>query len=250
MASFECFTRDNVRIVGDLFLAKGRSRATVVLAHGLPSGAPAPDATDEGYPGLARRITEYGFNAAIFNFRGTGASGGHLQIDRWADDLHAVLDHLDRTEAKSKRYAVVGFSAGGAASIMLSSRDGRIDPLITMAAPADYDFLPLNRDADAWFAWYREMNMIRDGYEENAQQWAERFTNVIPRDAIGRSKAETIYIIHGTADDLIPVTHAGILTKEAGNKAQQLLIAGGIHQMRRDERAVKTLLDVLERNYA
>ena len=250
MAPFRTNTADGVEIAGDLFLAKGHSRGTVVLAHGLPSGATPPsDASDEGYPGLARRISDHGFDVAIFNFRGTGASGGHLQIDLWQHDLSAVLDYLDGTEAKANHYAIIGFSAGGAAAILLGSHDKRVDPLITMAAPADYGFLPLNRDAEAWYAWYKEMGMIREGYGENVEQWANRFRNVVPSESIGRAKAEHIYIIHGTADDLVPVTHASILAKEAGKKAHSILIAGGIHQMRRDERAVNTLFDVLERIY-
>ncbi|HPQ69623.1 MAG TPA: alpha/beta fold hydrolase [bacterium] len=248
MAPFTTTTGDGIRIAGDLFMAHGSSRGTLVLAHGLPSGAAPPsDTTDEGYPGLARRLAQRGFSVAIFNFRGTGMSGGHLMIDRWADDLGAVLDYLDRSEAKRKRYAVIGFSAGGAASIMRSALDERIDPLITMAAPADYSFLPINTDAEAWYAWYREMGMIRDGYGENPQQWAQRFREVNAREAIARSKAEEIFVIHGTADDTVPVTHANILAKAAGDKARSILIAGGIHQMRRDERAVDTLFDVLQR---
>lgn len=250
MAPFTTTTGDGVRIVGDLFMSHGASHGTLVLAHGLPSGAPPPaDTTDEGYPGLARRLSQRGFCVVIFNFRGTGMSGGHLMIDRWADDLGAVLDYLDDSEAKRKHYAVIGFSAGGAASIMRSALDARIDPLITMAAPADYSFLPINTDAEAWFAWYREMGMIREGYGETPQQWAARFREVCAREAIGQSKAEEIYVLHGMADDTVPVTHANILAKAAGRKAHSILIAGGIHQMRRDERAIDTLLDILQRTY-
>lgn len=250
MASFTCLTEDSVLIAGDLFAAKGRRRGTVILAHGLPRGTPPPvDGTDEGYPGLARRIVEYGFNVAIFNFRGTGMSDGHLEIDQWPKDLKAVLDYLDQTEEKQARYAVVGFSAGAAAAILLSAREERIDPLITMAAPADYSFLPIDTDPHAWFAWYQEMGMIKPGYKKSAEEWAASFNNVVPREAIGQSKARQVFILHGTADDLVPVTHAGILDKAAGDKGNSILIAGGIHQMRRDERAINTLLDLLQRTH-
>jgi len=247
MASFSCLAPDGVRLAGDLFLARGGGRATVVLAHGLPSTQAAPDPSDEGYPGLARRIAERGFDTAIFNFRGTGMSGGHLEIERWSDDLGAVLDYLDQSDARRETYAVVGFSAGAAASIMRSEYDARIDPLITLAAPADFSFLPLSTDAAAWFALYRQLGMIRDGYEKTPAQWAEGFADVVPREAIGRSRAQQVFLLHGTADELVPVTHAGVLAKAAGAKARPVLIAGGIHQMRRDERALQILFDVLDR---
>ena len=247
MAPFTCVAPDGVRLAGELFPARGRSRAVVVLAHGLPSTQAAVDPSDEGYPGLARRIAERGFDAAIFNFRGAGMSGGHLEIDRWADDLGAVLDHLDQTEMRRSTYAVVGFSAGGAASIVRSASDARIDPLITLSAPADFNFLPVDADADAWFALYRRLGMIREGYDKTPAEWAEGFGKVVPREAIGRSRAQHIFLLHGAADELVPVAHADILAQAAGAKASPVLIAGGAHQMRRDERAIQTLLDVLER---
>ncbi len=247
MAPFVCVAPDGVKLAGDLFLARGRSRATVVLAHGLPSAQAVADPSDEGYPGLARRITELGFDTAIFNFRGTGMSGGHLEVERWPDDLGAVFDYLDHTEAHRSFYAVVGFSAGAAAAIVRSSRDGRVNPLITLAAPADFSFLPLDTDAAAWFALYRQLGMIRDGYEKTPEQWAAGFTQLAPREAIAHTLANRVYLLHGTNDELVPVTHAGLLAKAAGEKAQTVLIAGGIHQLRRDERAMQTLLDVLKR---
>jgi len=250
MAPFTCLTEDGVLIAGDIFNAHGRVRGRVVLAHGLPSTTPPPaDVADDGYPGLARRIAAVGFDVVIFNYRGTGMSGGHLEIDLWPLDLAAVLNHLDNSGWRGSQYAVVGFSAGAAAAIVRSMSDDRINPLITMAAPADFNFLPVNTDPQAWFALYQEMGMIRQNYQGTAEEWAARFQNLVPREAIGRSRAEQIYIIHGTADDVVPVTHATILTREAGRKAQQILIAGGIHQMRRDARAVEILLDLLQRGH-
>jgi len=241
-----CETRDGVEIVGEVFPAVGPERGVVILAHGLPSGKPAiSDAPDEGYPGLARRVAALGFRAAVFNFRGTGESGGHLEIDLWPDDLAAVIDFIERDSPRPFRCAVVGFSAGGAASILQSARDERIERLITLAAPADYSFLAIDHDPETWFAHYKNLGMVRAGYAGTAREWAARFTNVVPREAIALSKAREIVIIHGGADDLVPVSHADILARAAGPKARKIILPGVAHQTRRDERAAKALLDIL-----
>jgi len=248
--SFTTMTGDGVAVAGTLFPVPAESRGAVVLAHGLPAGrAPAPDPSDEGYPGLARRITSLDLDAAIFNFRGTGASGGHLDIDRWPDDLAAVLDWLDASAFRRRRYAVVGFSAGGAAAAMLSGRDERPDPLITMAAPADYSFLPLDTDRARWFAFYRELGMIREGYPGTPESWAERFLRVKPESALAVSRAGRIYVLHGTADEVVPFAHAARLVRAAGAKAVHEAIANGAHQMRRDERAIGRLLEILRQSF-
>lgn len=250
MIPFACGVADGVSIAGAVFPAEGAARGTVVLAHGLPAGRPAPAADgvpDEGYPGLARRIVPLGLHVAIFNFRGTGQSGGHLDIDCWPDDLRAVLDWLDGSAFSQARYAVVGFSAGGAASILASAVDDRLDPLVTMAAPADYSFLPIGTDPTQWFAFYRELDMIRDGYPGDAASWAARFARVRPREAIGRSRASAVFLVHGTADDVVPVGHADILWEAGGGRAERIILRDTIHQMRRDEAGVTTLLDILAR---
>jgi alpha-beta hydrolase superfamily lysophospholipase len=246
MIPFTCLAADGVTIAGAIFPAPSPSRGAVVVAHGLPAGKPPSDAEpDEGYPGLARKIAALGLDTAIFNFRGTGESGGHLDIDLWPLDLGAVLDHLDRSELRRPRYAVVAFSAGGAAAITRSADDARLDPLIGMAAPADYGFLPLGTDAEAWFQFYRKLGMIRPGYPGTAAEWAARFRRVAPREAIARSQAKAILLVHGEADETVPVAHAYELQRAAGRPVELRILPGVGHQLRRDSRGVDAMIEIL-----
>ncbi len=246
MIPFAISAADGVAIAGALFPAASPSRGAVVVAHGLPAGKPPPDAPpDEGYPGLARQIVPLGYDVAIFNFRGTGESGGHLDIDLWPLDLGAALDWLDASAFRRDRYAVVGFSAGGAAAIMRSRDDPRIDPLITMAAPADYSFWPVNTDAATWFQFYRDLGTIRDGYPGTAASWAARFGRVAPREAIAHSQAQTISLVHGDADEVVPVAHAYELQRAAAQSATFTILPGVGHQLRRDPRGIAALMKIL-----
>jgi len=85
---------DSIDILGQLYLPGNKSRyPTVCVCHGIPAGTP-PDPNDRGYPELAERICREGFAVFIFNFRGTGASGGNFDILGWTRDLKAIVDYL------------------------------------------------------------------------------------------------------------------------------------------------------------
>ncbi len=50
----------------------------------------------------------------IFNFRGTGASGGNLDILGWARDLIAAIDYLwSLSEVDKSHLSLLGFSGWG-----------------------------------------------------------------------------------------------------------------------------------------
>ncbi len=239
-------TKDDVKIKGKLFFAKADAARCVVLAHGLPAPHMAsPEPNDEGYAGLARRICPLGYDVAIFNFRGTGESGGNLEVDKWPLDLIAVLGRLDDHYGPRSDYIVVGSSAGGATSIVTAERDERIHRLITFAAPADYEFLGVNDDPGDWFEIYRKAGMIRAGYDGDADSWAAGFLKIVPKDAMPYCKAKEITLLHGSEDETVPPEHLEILAKASGGRAKAVMLPGVAHQMRRDERAVKALLKEL-----
>ena len=84
---------DGIKLAGQLYLPSATDEApypTVCVCHGIPSGKP-PDPNDGGYPALAERICREGLAAFIFNFRGTGASGGNLDMLGWTRDLEAAI---------------------------------------------------------------------------------------------------------------------------------------------------------------
>ena len=240
--AFECFTPDGVSIRGLVFRS-GEKRGMVILAHGFPQPQrPKEDPEDEGYPGLARRLCAEGFDAAIFNFRGTGESGGHLELEKWPDDLSTVMDYLG-----GGGFAVAGFSAGGAAAILQSAKDERIRLLVCMASPADFHFLQVDDEPEDWFEQYRRAGMIGEDYPGDAKSWTAGVEGVVPREVIGMSLAEQIVIVHGTEDESVPVAHAETLARAAGPKARKVLVEGASHRLRQDDRAVEVLIDQLRR---
>ena len=107
---------DSLKIAGQLYLPSGQTPyPTVCVCHGIPAKSSHLD--DGGYPLLAEKICREGFAVLIFNFRGTGASGGNLDILGWTRDLKAVIDYLWSLSEVDKSYlSLLGFSGGAAVS--------------------------------------------------------------------------------------------------------------------------------------
>lgn len=221
------------------------SSAEVMLAHGLPSGRPLPTGdTDPGYEGLARTLVERGANVSFLQFRGVGDSGGHLDVDLWPGDLGAALDAIE-AQTGVKRFCLIASSTGGSAAVVRGADDSRIAHLVTLAAPADFDFLEATRDPVAWFDLYRELGMIRAGYGKTPTEWAEGFGRLKPAEAAPFCRAERVTLIHGESDEVVPVEHVRRLTAAFGGRATLHAIPNGAHQLRRDARVVALLESIV-----
>jgi pimeloyl-ACP methyl ester carboxylesterase len=75
--------------------------------------------------------------------------------------------------------------------------------------------------------------------------WALEFEGVTTETSIAGVAVPTL-IVHGTADDVVPVDHAARIAARAAD-AQLEIIPGAGHQLRRDPRAVECVLDWLDK---
>ncbi|MGE8218023.1 MAG: alpha/beta fold hydrolase [Stenotrophomonas maltophilia] len=98
--------------------------ATVLLIHGLGG--------DAGFWGVEQAALSAHFRVLAVDLRGSGQSArtrGALDIDDLADDVLAILDHLDVARAH-----VVGFSMGGVVAQALARRaPQRVERLVLAA---------------------------------------------------------------------------------------------------------------------
>lgn len=133
--------------MGQLFLPDIEAKYPLAcICHGVPSGNP-PDPADGGYPALAERVCNEGFGVFIFNFRGTGDSGGNFDLLGWTRDLQAVVDYLwDMDSVDRSRFSLVGFSAGAAVSVYVASKDKRISGVAACACPANFSLFTESDD--------------------------------------------------------------------------------------------------------
>ena len=166
------------------------------------------------------------YDVIIMDFRGHGESKG---LFYWTTkepmDLEAVLRQAGRDY---DRLGVIGFSLGGAISLIVAARTSLMHSLISISAPAeferiDYRFWELDVETDIVY------NLIGDGRVGKGVRpgpfWLkkEKPAQVVSRIAI------PVFYIHGEADWLIKPWHAQELFDKTCAPKKLLLVKDGPH---------------------
>ena len=235
---------DGLRLAGGAFVPED-PRGIVVLLHGIPSAAPA-DPGDEGYPGLARRFAEEGWAAAWVEMRGVRSSQGHFSIEGWVRDARAAVDAARALEGvQGLPLALVGSSAGGCVSVEAVKRGAPVNAVALLAAPAAWVSFA-GDPASAVKRITEEAGMpLSEETLADPTAWVAEFETVVTEASIVDVRVPTL-VVHGSDDDVVPVDHATRIADRARN-AEVVILDGGAHQLRRDDRAVKVVLEWLER---
>ena len=128
MERVEFYSSDGTLLVGDL-MGDFRTRPVVVFAHGYR------DRRRSGDP-LAHALLDAGYAAFLFDFRGSGASGGTFTGAGAIEgpDVEAALRFLESSrEVSSDRTAYVGFSMGAVAGLMAAPALSRPAAVVLIA---------------------------------------------------------------------------------------------------------------------
>ncbi|MCA9402800.1 MAG: alpha/beta fold hydrolase [Candidatus Omnitrophica bacterium] len=211
-------TSDNKKISLDHY--RQGHQQVVVLAHGFYNSKQAV-LFREMATGL---LEEY--DVIVFDFRGHGKSSG---LFSWTvnehRDLQAVLDYADQEYDK---IGVIGFSLGAAIAINTAARDSRIDSLIAVSSP--YDFNRINYRV--WQMGVME-NVVYNVFQEGRigkgirPGWLFR-KKPKPIDAVGQVNAPTLFV-HGQKDWLIAPEHSRKLYRKANCRKDLMILKEGTH---------------------
>jgi len=240
---------DGIKIAGQLYLpGKGDQMPypTVCLCHGIPSGSREPG--DRGYPLLAERICHQGLAVFFFNFRGTGASAGNLDILGWTRDLKAGIDYLcTLPEVDKSHLSLLGFSGGAAVSIYVASQDSRVSSVVTCACPAEFTLVTDIDTLPSVIDHFHSIGAIRDkDFPHSAEEWFSGFRLVSPIEYVAGIAPRRLLLVHGSRDETVDVSHAYRLYARAGEPKQIIIVEGAGHRLRQDDRAMTTVMDWLK----
>jgi dipeptidyl aminopeptidase/acylaminoacyl peptidase len=238
---------DGLKITGQLYLPGGQAPYPVVaICHGIP--ARIPDPAERGYPLLAERVCREGLAVFIFNFRGTGSSGGNFDMWGWPADLEAVIDFLwALPEVDRSHLALLGFSGGAAVSVCVAARDKRVSVVATCACPARFNLLT-GDDINSFIERFRSIGIIRDkDFPHSVAEWLEGFRRVSPIDYVADIAPRPVLLIHGDKDEVVDVSQAYMLYRKAGEPRELVIINGAGHRLRLEERAMTAVIDWLKK---
>ena len=207
-------------------------RGVVILLHGM-------DGMDaSAMLGHAKFLHESGYAAMALDMRAHGRSGGH-RIGSSVEEVRDVTAALDwvRGEPRvaERPVALLGISMGGATALRTAALRRDVSAVISVSA-----FCSVNQATQEMFdrsdmpkqAVAILMPFVQLATATLYRVWPSRLSTL---NDIERIPPRPVLIIHGTADDQIPVAHAYRLAKAAGNRAQLWIVEGAGHGVYKGE---------------
>ncbi|HSO62578.1 MAG TPA: alpha/beta hydrolase [Desulfobacterales bacterium] len=208
------FAADGLRLKGTLHLPAADNPPVVIGCHGLLSDRSSPKQI-----ALAEACNALGLAFFRFDHRGCGESAGRLEevtsLEGRASDLLHAIRLLESRPGLGKRIGLFGSSMGGAVCLRVAG-ERQVAAVVTFAAPVRS--LPLKRPARGPKASPESRRMaavLREAFELGGH--------------LGRVR--NILVVHGEADDVVPLTHAHEIVDQAGEPKRLLVQKGGDHIM-------------------
>jgi uncharacterized protein len=208
------FTADGFRLKGTLHLPAADNPPVVIGCHGLLSDRRSPKQI-----ALAEACNALGLAFFRFDHRGCGESAGRLEavtsLEGRASDLLHAIRLLESRRGLGKQIGLFGSSMGGTVCLRIAS-EREVAAVVTFAAPV------------------RSLPLTRPGRGPEASPESRRITSVLREGfdlggALGRVR--NILVVHGEADELVPLTHAHEIFDQAGEPKRLLVQKGGDHIM-------------------
>lgn len=235
---FQLAVPDGRTVRGDLYPAAGAKNG-VVLCHGFKGFA-----RWGAWPVLAGALNERGVNAVAFDFSGSGVGADResfTELDAFAgntyarelEDLRAVVGHATAEGWIARDFGLFGHSRGGATAILFAADSERVSALVTWASIATIERWSGDQIRDWRERGYTEVVNSRTGQvlriDRSAWEECERESRsrLDVERAAARVRARWL-IVHGSADDVVPVSDAHRLAK-ANARAEVRVIEGANH---------------------
>ena len=238
---------DDLKIVGHLYLPGDQPPyPAVCTCHGVPAEKFYPN--NKGYRLLAEKICQRGLAVFTFNFRGTGASEGNIDMAGWEKDLKAVIDHLcTLPEIDRSHLSLLGFSGGGSMAIKVAAQDSRISSVVSCASPAEFTPLTDYYNPVSLVEHFRNLGVIRDkDFPSSTDKWFDGFKTVSPIEYVAKIAPRPLLLLHGDKDDVVDISHAYRLYEKAGDPKQLIIVKGVGHRLRRSNKAMEIVFSWLK----
>jgi putative redox protein len=218
----------------------------LVVLPGFPRGPGGAATVGNTYASLVDRIArEAGWAALTFTMRGTGVSEGDFSIEGWLADVRAAIDTMDaRTDITG--VCLAGFRLGGTLAIVAAAHDTRVRGVASFSAPAS--LTTWVKDPDWFLEYARRTGVLRDpDYPADPSRWIRAIANLDVLDAAGHIAPRPWLLVHGSADDVVPIDDARLLQEAGGDCVEMRVVPNGPHRLRHDPRAIAALLGWLDR---
>jgi uncharacterized protein len=194
-------------------------RATVFVLHGIRDSRAS-------MIGWGEMIAQAGMRAVLVDLRGHGRSTGDVLSYGVFDahDLSLVLDALEARGERVGKVGVLGVSYGAATAIEWAGADPRVEAVVAIAP-----FESLARVIPGYTPIPLPDLFVRGALAAAGRRGGFDPAHASPIDAIAATRAPVL-LIHGRADERIPVWHSEDLRAKAPDHVELVEIDGETHE--------------------
>ncbi|WP_326594775.1 alpha/beta hydrolase [Streptomyces sp. NBC_01803] len=209
----------------------GTGERPVLLMHGWMSRA-------SRWSPLVHALTERGYSPVAFDGPGHGESGGR------GSDVVEFRDIARRLQAEHGTFtALIGHSIGGLSAFFALHGGVAADRLVSLAAPADFDYLVQGFRAGAglgpWAAAELRRRIEHELFPGETDAWARLSATYRPTRL-----TLPIMIVHDESDDVIGRDQSDRVIAAFGGQADLLVTKGlGHRRVLADPQVIEAVLD-------
>ena len=209
---------DGLEIHGRIHLPVRYPAPAIICSHGLFS-----DKSGSKFVALTKHLADKGFVAVRYDHRGCGQSQGLLSettLSGRCTDLTAVSEFIRRqTQYVNDRIGLMGSSMGGLVSLWEAVRNRIYHAVVTWATP-----WPIRRPQNK--KTKTGPIFLGDAFYADLKQY---------RSLTLLTAIQRCLIIHGSADKLVPLTHAYYLYRHLGKMKTIKVLDGADHRFSNPE---------------
>jgi fermentation-respiration switch protein FrsA (DUF1100 family) len=195
-----------------LFESKEKPQGTVVHFHGNFGNV-------SNHYNQSQFLMNHGFDVIVFDYQGFGGSAGKSSPKRTVEDGQAVVRYArDHRRNPNGGVYIFGQSLGGAVGIVVAAKEPYVKACVFEAPFSSYRTIARHAIAKAWILW--------PVYPIYPFMVGTRYD---PIKYVDKISPRPVLFIHGTADEIVPVSMSKKLFGKAKEPKEIWLIDGANH---------------------
>ena len=207
------FKSEGQWVAGMLHLPGEPNPPCVIASHGLLSSKESTK-----YIALGEQLAQNGIAMLRFDFRGIGESEGKWEDDtvsRRIADLKAAIDFVRADARFGNRIGLLGSSLGGYVTLIAAASNKEVKASVIWATPFHLDGIELKQDVEG-------MPPLGRAFFEDLPK--HRLSPLLPR-------VSKCMVVHGEADELVPVDQAWEIFQGLGSPKEIHVIESADHRL-------------------
>ena len=207
------FQSEGLKISAVLHLPAKANPSCIVASHGLISSKDS-----DKYIALGERLSQEGMALLRFDFRGCGESEGILEqstVTARISDLNSAMQFVGSHPDLGNSIGLLGSSLGGYVSLIKAATAKGVIATVLWSTPFHLDGIESKKDAEG-------MPPLGKTFMRDLKK--HRLLPLLPR-------VSNCLVIHGEADELVPVDQAWEIFHPLGPNKEIHIIEGGDHRL-------------------